>query len=115
MQLTWPDFLTELERKQGSEASVDLECKGAFLRFRSRLIEVERPAACNAETARRFGVVPQYVILLFANGVRINLHLRHVEGIRQQDGGVLIHFRGEGCSQSSIALYSEERRVWWAG
>lgn len=115
MQLAWPDFLTELEQRQGGEASVDLECKGAFVRFRSRLVDIDRPAACNAEAARRFGVVPQYVGLLFANGVRINLHLRHVEGIAYHDDGVVIQFRGDGCGRSSIALYSEERRTWWAG
>lgn len=115
MQLAWPDFLTELERREGSEASVDLDCKGAFVRFRSRLVEVSRPFACNAEAARRFGVLPQYVALFFSNGVRINLYLRHVEGICHEDGGVVIHFRGEGYGRSSISLYSTQRRAWWAG
>src|SRR5690606_8386415 len=78
VQLAWPEFLTDLEQREGSEASVDLECRGAFVRFRSRLVQVDRPKACNADAARRFGVVPQQVGLLFANGVRIIIHMRHV-------------------------------------
>lgn len=115
MQLAWSDFLIELESRQGNEAIVDFECKGAFLRFRSRLVAVDRTASCNAEAARRFGVVPQYVTLTFANGVRINLYMRHVRGLRHYGDGVTVRFCDESNAQSSIALYSRERGSGWAG
>lgn len=115
VQLAWPEFLTDLEQREGSEASVDLECRGAFVRFRSRLVQVDRPKACNADAARRFGVVPQQVGLLFANGVRIIIHMRHVEGIVHEDGGVIVRFCGDGCGRSSIALYPADRQAWVAG
>lgn len=115
LQLAWGDFLSDLESREGSEAIVDVEWQGAFLRFRSRLIKVDRPASCNAEAARRFGVVPQYVTLSFANGVRINLYMRHVRSVKHYSDGIAVCFGGEPGRPSSIALYSEARKGWRAG
>ena len=107
LQLAWSDFLIELEGRQGNEAIVDLECKGAFLRFRSRLVAVDRQLSCDAEAARLFGVVPQHVTLSFSNGVRINLYMRHVRGLRHYGDGVTIRFlrRVECAEQYCLILH----------
>ena len=115
MSQSWARFLELLEGSRGCEAVLQFECKGAFLRFRSRLIAVERPAACSVETMRLFGVVPPHVGLAFANGVRVTLHMRHVEGVRHRDEGVVICFRGEDGGASSLAIYPATMRKGYAG
>ncbi len=104
MSLTWANFLAELEESYERDAVVQFECKGAFLTFRSRLVDVERPSAFSAETINLFGVVPHHVTLTFANGVRLNLYMKHVERVARHGDGVLVSFRGEGSSKNSLAF-----------
>jgi|GEM_PF-2544437 len=112
---SWSRFLALLEESQECEAVLQFECKGAFLKFRSKLIRVERPAWCSAEATRRFGVVPHHVALAFANGVRVNLYMRHVECVAHRDEGVVISFRGEENGKNSIAFYPMRLRKDFAG
>lgn len=104
MSLTWANFLAELEESYDREAVIQFECKGAFLTFRSKLIDVERPSAFSTETINLFGVVPHHVTLTFANGVRLNLYMKHVEQVTRRGAGVVVSFRGEGNSKNSLSL-----------
>lgn len=111
MELDWPQFLLELDRRQKTDALVRFECRGAFLQFRSRLVAVERPVAFSAETMVKFGVVPYYVALEFANGVRINLCMRHVKAVFRKGRGLIVSFKSEeGTKSNSIAFDLEESR-----
>lgn len=108
-------FLELLDESRDSEAVLQFECKGAFLKFKSKLVSVERPLTCSVETLRLFGVLPQHVALSFANGVRINLHMRHIEGVIHRDEGVVISFRGDGGSKNSLAFFPATMRKGYAG
>ncbi len=115
MSQSWARFLALLEDSQGCEVVLQLDCKGAFLKFKSKLVSVDRPAACSFETMRLFGVVPQNVVLTFANGVRINLHMRHVEGVEHRDEGVVISFRGDDGLRNKLAFFPASLRKGYAG
>lgn len=104
MRLTWPRFFSELEARQGSEAVIQFECKGAFLKFRSKLIRVDRPSSLSLETMERFGVLPQHLTLRFANGVSVNVYTRHIEEVALENEAVIIAFRGEGASRTCVTL-----------
>lgn len=115
MSQSWVRFLSLLEESQDRESVLQFECKGAFLKFKSKLVHVERPATCSVETMRLFGVVPQHVTLSFANGVKINLYMRHVEGVIHRDEGVVISFKGDDGSRNSVAFYPTSLRRDFAG
>lgn len=115
MNLPWAHFLSVLEESQEQESVLQFECKGAFLKFRSKLVHVERPAALSAETMSRFGVVPHHVTLTFANGVRVNLYMRYVESIDRHGEGVEISFKGEGKSKYNITFYPQQQSEGFAG
>lgn len=110
MRLSWARFLTDLEEGRDQEAVLQFECRGAFLTFRSKLIEVVRPAMLSTETMKLFGVVPTHVTLTFANGVRLNLFLKHVEKLVRRGDGVVVTFRGEHNSKNQIAIFPPGQR-----
>lgn len=115
MSLSWARFLSVLEESQDCESVLQFECKGAFLKFRSKLVHVERPGTCSAETMRMFGVVPHHVTLIFANGVKINLYMRHVDSLDDRDEGMVISFKGDGGSKNNITFFPRRRRKDFAG
>lgn len=115
MSLTWADFLKELEALRGHESHFQFECRGAFVTFRSKLLEVDRPAAFSVETINLFGVVPNHVTLTFANGVRLNLYMKHVESVTRRFGGVVVSLRGEGTGKNSLSFYPREQRRRFTG
>jgi len=104
VHLSWPRFFLELDARQGSEAVIQFECKGAFLKFRSRLIRVDRPSSLSLEAMERFGVLPHHLTLRFANGVNVNLYTRHIEEVTLEHGAVVIAFRGEGTGKTCVTL-----------
>jgi len=103
-------FLEELDARYDRDAVVQFECKGAFLTFKSRLVDVERPVAFSTDTVSRFGVVPHHVTLTFANGVRVNVYMKHVEEVSRRGTGVVISFRGEGGGKNVLSFYPAEQR-----
>lgn len=115
MGSTWARFLILLDESLDLDAVVQFECRGAFLKFRSRLVRFDRPVTCSVENLRLFGVVPQHVTLIFANGVRINLYMRHVDAISDRDDGVVVSFRGDGGSRNSVAFLPRRMRKDFAG
>lgn len=108
LHLTWARFLGVLEESCDHDAVLQFECRGAFLTFRSRLVRVERPPAFSVETMSRFGVVPHHVTLTFANGVRLNLYMKHIENVTRRGEGVVVTFRGEGRCVNSVAFLPPE-------
>lgn len=110
MSVSWFQFLSELELRQGQEAVIQFECRGAFLKFRSRLAKVERSSPGSVETMSMFGVVPHHITLSFSNGVKINLYMRHIEEVSQRGKGVCISFKGEDDARNSIVLFPGEHR-----